>query len=109
MSLFGKILVLILILSTKLMAEENSVIEIHIKDHKFSKENLEVKANEKFKIKVFNDDSSSEEFESKSMITEKFIGPKKSLTITLGPLKPGVYEYSGDFHKSTAKGILTAK
>lgn len=104
-----KFLILALVLSTSLMAQDISVIELRIKDHKFNKEQLEVKANEKFKIKVFNDDASSEEFESKTMIVEKFIGPKKSLVITLGPLKPGTYEYFGDFHKSSAKGILIAK
>ncbi len=103
-----KLVLLGLLFSTSLFAEDK-IIELRIKDHKFNIEKLEVKANEKFKIKVFNDDASSEEFESKTMIVEKFIGPKKSLVITLGPLKPGTYEYFGDFHPSTAKGVLTAK
>jgi DNA polymerase III delta subunit len=103
-----KLILLGLLFSTNLFADDK-IIELRIKDHKFNIEKLEVKANEKFKIKVFNDDASSEEFESKTMIVEKFIGPKKSLVITLGPLKPGTYEYFGDFHQSTAKGVLTAK
>ena len=90
-------------------AEDTMVIELKIKNHKFDKEVLSVPANVKFKIKVTNEDANSEEFESRAMVVEKFIGPKKSMTITLGPLKPGSYDYFGDFHPSTAKGTLTAK
>jgi plastocyanin len=82
---------------------------LRIKNHKFNIEKIEVPAGKKFKIKVINEDSTSEEFESNSMIVEKFLGPKRSLTVTLGPLKPGTYEYFGEFHMKTAKGIVIAK
>lgn len=88
---------------------EDDLIEIHIKNHAFVPDKILVKANERFKIKVTNEDSTSEEFESKTMIVEKFLAPKRSITITLGPLKPGNYEFFGDFHPQSAKGTLTAK
>ena len=88
---------------------EDAVIEISIKDHKFSNEKITVKANQPFKIRVRNEDPTSEEFESKSMIIEKFLGPKRTLTLNLGPLKPGTYEFFGDFHQDTAKGIVIAE
>lgn len=90
-------------------ADEMKLYELKIKNHKFDKETLTVEANKKFKLKIINDDPSSEEFESLSMIVEKFIGPKRSITVTIGPLKPGTYDYFGEFHASTCKGILTAK
>ena len=91
------------------MADELKLYELRIKNHKFDNEALQVPANQKFKLKIINEDPSSEEFESLSMIVEKFIGPKKSITVTIGPLKPGVYDYFGEFHASTCKGKLTAK
>ena len=90
-------------------AQDMKIIELHIKNHKYDIEKIEVEANKKFKLKIYNDDPSSEEFESRSMVVEKFIGPKKSITITIGPLKPGTYDYFADFHPSTGKGILIAK
>jgi hypothetical protein len=104
-----KFFLALIVLSNVAMAEDLKVIELHIKDHKYDLEKIEVEANKKFKLKIYNDDSSSEEFESRSMVVEKFIGPKKSIIITLGPLKPGTYDYFADFHKSTGKGVLTAK
>lgn len=88
---------------------EDGILELRIKDHKYYPEQLEVKSGERFKIRVTNEDSTSEEFESKTMVIEKFIGPKRSIVITLGPLKPGSYDFFGCFHPSTAKGQITAK
>lgn len=85
------------------------VQELRIKGHKYYPDYLEVKAGERFKIKVTNEDPTSEEFESKSMIIEKFIGPQRSITITLGPLKPGSYDFFGCFHPQTANGKIVAK
>lgn len=104
-----KYILIALIFSTKVMAEEMPYFELRIKNHKFNIEKIEVPAGKKFKIKVINEDPTSEEFESNSMIVEKFLGPKRSLTVTLGPLKPGTYEYFGEFHMKTAKGIVIAK
>lgn len=101
--------VLFLLTINTLMADELPLVELRIKDHKFNLERIEVKANQRIKFRVYNDDSMSEEFESRSLIVEKFIGPKKSLTFILGPFKPGTYEYFGDFHPTTAKGILVVK
>ncbi len=104
-----KYFLLALIFSTNVMAEDMPYFELRIKNHKFNIEKIEVPAGKKFKIKVINEDPTSEEFESNSMIVEKFLGPKRSLTGTLGPLKPGTYEYFGEFHMKTAKGIVIAK
>lgn len=88
---------------------DDKIPELVIKDHKYFPETLEVKANERFKVKVTNMDSTSEEFESRSLIIEKFIGPKRSIVVTLGPLKPGTYDFFGCFHPQTAKGKIIAK
>jgi len=90
-------------------ASTREPLELRIKNHRYSPEILEVKAGERFKIRVYNDDPTSEEFESKSMIIEKFIGPQRSILITLGPLKPGTYDFFGCFHPQTAKGKVLVK
>lgn len=112
MNCLTRIITLLLVLNFNqtLIAEEGeSILELHIKDHVYTPNVLEVKAGERFKIRVFNDDPTSEEFESKAMIIEKFIGPKRSIVITLGPLKPGTYDFFGCFHPQTAKGQIIAK
>ncbi len=90
-------------------AAEETIPLLTIKDHQFTPSTLKVKAGERFKIKVKNDDATSEEFESKTIIVEKFIAPKQTITLTLGPLKAGEYEFFGDLHPATAKGRLTAE
>lgn len=104
-----KFILALVLMGNVAIADELKLYELKIKNHKFSTEKLVVEANKKFKLKIINEDPSSEEFESLSMIVEKFIGPKKSITVTIGPLKPGNYDYFGEFHASTCKGILTAK
>lgn len=95
--------------SASIAYAEDGVLELRIRNHQYTPELLEVKAGERFKIRVHNDDPTSEEFESKSMIIEKFIGPKRSILITLGPLKPGTYDFFGCFHPKTAKGQIIAR
>ncbi|WP_448208112.1 cupredoxin domain-containing protein [Azospirillum sp. sgz302134] len=84
-------------------------VTIIIKDHVFQPSEVTVPANQKVTLVVDNQDPSSEEFESKSMKIEKIIGPNKQARITVGPLKPGQYDFFGEFHEKTAKGVLTAK
>jgi hypothetical protein len=99
----------LMLLTNIALADEIPMFELRIKDHKFNNPALVVPANQKFKLKIINEDPSSEEFESASMTVEKFIGPKKTISITLGPLKPGTYDYFGEFHRATCTGKLTAK
>ena len=80
-----------------------------LKDHRFTPAEIEVPAGQKFKLIVKNDDSSPEEFESKSLKREKIVPAKKQITVPIGPLEPGSYEFVGEFHAATAKGRLIAK
>lgn len=104
-----KLICLYLLIQSFCYADDLQVIELRVENHKFNIEHLELKANQKYKFKVYNADSTSEEFESKSMVVEKFIGPKKTINFILGPFRPGSYEYFGCFHPSTAKGIVLIK
>ena len=82
---------------------------ITIKDHKFTPTELKVPANQRVEITVINDDATPEEFESKPMKVEKVIPGKSKGVVRIGPLKPGRYTFVGEFHESTAKGVVIAE
>jgi plastocyanin len=82
---------------------------IVIKDHRMNPAELQVPAGQKIKVIVDNQDATPEEFESHTLNREKIISGNSKVTIFLGPLKPGTYEYFGDFNQATAQGKITAK
>jgi len=85
------------------------VIELSISGHKFTSADVTVPANQKFQIKVTNNDPSPAEFESHDLKVEKIVVPGGTVTVTAGPLKPGTYEFVDDYHPDDAKGTVTAK
>ena len=80
-----------------------------IKNHLFEPAELKVPANQKIKLIVHNQDNSAEEFESKSLKREKVIAAGTKTTILIGPLKPGKYDFFGEFNPATAKGVVIAE
>jgi plastocyanin len=80
-----------------------------IKDHRFDPAELKVPAGERIKLLVHNQDRTAEEFESKSMNREKLVPAGGKVTIFLGPLKPGRYEFVGEYHEDVAKGVVIAE
>ena len=80
-----------------------------IKGHRFSPPAVRVKANTKIKLVVVNEDATAEEFESFSLNREKVIRAGQTATIFLPPLKPGRYDFFGEFHPDTAKGTVIAE
>jgi hypothetical protein len=50
-----------------------------------------------------------EEFESSKLHREKVVPGGKEITIIIGPLKPGRYEFVGDFNRATAHGAIIVK
>ncbi|PCJ34969.1 MAG: hypothetical protein COA99_14195 [Moraxellaceae bacterium] len=88
---------------------ETPVFELIIKDHLFFPSELTIPANQKIKLFVVNKDDTAEEFESHEMNREKVIPGNSKAMLYIGPLKPGRYPFSGEFHPRTAKGIVIAK
>ena len=89
------------------MADEIPVIRI--KEHRFSPPELRIPVGKKIKILVNNEDAEPEEFESYELRREKFVSGHSAIVLYVGPLKPGVYKYFGDFHPQTAQGRLIAE
>ncbi len=80
-----------------------------IKNHVFEPAELKVPANQKIKLTVHNQDNSAEEFESKSLKREKVIAAGSKASFVIGPLKPGKYDFFGEFNPATAKGVVIAE
>jgi len=91
------------------MTVEEGVYELRIKDHIFTPDELRVPAGEKFKIVVYNDDPTPEEFESDDFRREKIIAGNSKATINVGPLEPGKYHFFGEFNLDKANGYLYAE
>lgn len=80
-----------------------------IKEHRFVPPELTVPAGKRLRLMIDNQDSTPEEFESHSLRVEKVVPGRSKAGVSVGPLKPGAYEFVGEFHESTAKGTLYAK
>ena len=103
-------LLLLLPLATAVAADtEPPTFQIAISEHKFEPAELEVPANVKIKLVIENRDASPEEFESYELNREKIVPGKGTITVFVGPLKPGKYPFFGEFHQDTAQGALIAK
>ena len=100
---------LILILISNFCLAKARVVEISIKNHEFSPNIITIKAGERLKLKVKNLDKTVEEFESFSLKREKIIPPGATARISIGPLKPGEYNFFGEFNADTAKGKIIVK
>ncbi len=101
------VLVTSILTAAPAIAEETYVIVI--KDHRMNPSELQVPAGQKIRVTVDNQDATPEEFESHILNREKIVPGNSKATIFIGPLKPGTYEYFGDFNQATAQGRITAK
>ena len=83
-------------------------IVLTIKDGKFMPSELSVPAGQKLTLLVRNEDKSTSEFESTDLHREKIVGAGQQITVFVGPLDPGRYEFFDDFHPND-RGHLVAK
>jgi hypothetical protein len=104
----NKLLLIILFAATNTMAA-TPVFEIEIRDHLFIPAELTVPADKKIKLIVYNRDPTPEEFESYELNREKVIMGSSKAIIFIGPLKPGVYPFFGEFNPKTAQGKVIAE
>lgn len=83
-------------------------IVIAIKDHHFIPNEVLVPAGQKLKLIVKNEDATTSEFESVDFHREKVVQSGREITVFVGPLDPGSYEFFDDFHPET-RGHLVVK
>ena len=101
-------LALILGMITGATAQEPAYTLV-IKDHRFQPTEIEIPAGQKIALLVKNNDTTPEEFESIELRREKVVAGGDQITVYIGPLKPGKYEFFGDFNPTTARGHIIAK
>jgi plastocyanin len=80
-----------------------------LKDHKFDPQQLVVPAGKKFTLTVKNLDATPSEFESNDLDREKVVKAGAEITVFLGPLDAGTYNFFDDFHRDTTTGTLKAQ
>jgi plastocyanin len=79
-----------------------------IENHAFSPQEIKVPAGQKLRLLVVNKDATPAAFESKPSSREKIIAGKSSVTILIGPLKPGRYPFVEEYHEKEAgaQGVI---
>jgi len=88
---------------------EEGAYTLTIKDHRFTPTEIEIPAGKKISLTVKNLDATPEEFESTELHREKVVTGGQDITVYIGPLRPGRYEFFGDFNPQTARGHIVAK
>jgi hypothetical protein len=100
---------LLLMASGMVGAADDTEYTIVIKNHRFEPSEIIVPAGKKVTLIVHNQDPTPEEFESHSLKREKVIAGGGKVSIFIGPLKPGRYEFVGEYNEKTARGAVIAK
>ncbi|MFA6265839.1 MAG: cupredoxin domain-containing protein [Pseudolabrys sp.] len=108
-TLFASAAIAALVALAPAAAQAADDFTLTIKDNKFSPTELKVPANKRVTITVVNSDPTPEEFESSVLKVEKIIPGNAKATVRIGPLKPGRYDFVGEFHEDTAKGVVIAE
>jgi hypothetical protein len=80
-----------------------------IKDRQFTPVEIVIPAGKKISLVVKNLDATPSEFESTDLNREKVVGASGTITVFIGPLRPGSYDFFDDFHPETPHGHIVAK
>lgn len=99
----------LLVAASGAFATDAPEVPIVIKNNRFEPAEVKVPANQRVKLIVHNQDASPEEFESRQLSREKIVPAGAKVSIFIGPLKPGRYEFWGEYHDATAKGVVIAE
>ena len=81
---------------------------IQMKDNQFIPNQVHIPAGTKVELVIRNDNKTPSEFESSQFHREKIVAPGQEITVFVGPLDPGSYEFFDDFHPQT-RGQLIVK
>ena len=98
---------LVLVLGAAALADDPS-FSIVLKNNQFVPSEVQIPAGVKVKLVVRNDNPVASEFESTQFHREKVVQAGQEITVFVGPLDPGSYEFFDDFHPET-RGHLVVK
>ncbi len=77
-----------------------------IKDHHFQPSVLTIPSGKKVKLVVNNQDGLPVEFESTDLSREVIVAGHGEVTIFVGPLEPGTYQFFNDFNHDMQGSIV---
>jgi hypothetical protein len=80
-----------------------------ITNHRFQPAEITIPSGKKVRLMIENRDATPEEFDSYALNREKVVAGNGSAMIYIGPLEPGRYPFSGEFHADTAQGVIVAQ
>jgi hypothetical protein len=104
------VLATLLAMTPPVAGAEPVTLELTIKDHRFEPAELKVPAGQPFIIRIANLDPTAEEFDSSSLKVEKVVaGHGEGIVRKNHGLDAGRYEFIGEYHEDTAKGVLIAE
>ncbi len=89
------------------LSAEPQVI-ISIKDHQFVPSDVPTPAGVKVELIIKNEQAMTAEFESSALHREKIVQAGRQISVFVGPLDPGAYEFFDDFNRAT-RGRLMVK
>ena len=101
--------VLVLFASGQATRAEDPSFSLTLKDHRFTPAELTIPANVRVRLAVKNLDPTPAEFESDDFKAEKVIPAGREISLTIGPLKPGTYEFHDEYHEKELKSRLIVK
>jgi plastocyanin len=81
-------------------------VTITIRDHAFVPAEVKLPAGAKVELSIRNEQPTPAEFESASLHREKVVAPGGAISVYVGPLSPGRYEFFDDFHPATRGFIV---
>ena len=103
------IVVLGLCLGRTASPEEPVSIDVTLKDHRFSPSEIHVATGKPTVLRIRNEDTTAEEFNSSALKVEKIVAAGASVTVRLRPLGPGRFPFMGEFHPDTAQGVVISE
>src|SRR2546430_379239 len=89
-------------------AADPGPIAITIKDHAFVPAEVKIPAGAKVELTIRNEQAVPAEFESASLHREKVVSPGSAISVYVGPLERGRYEFFDDFHPAT-RGVVVVE
>ncbi|MGA9855055.1 MAG: cupredoxin domain-containing protein [Gammaproteobacteria bacterium] len=100
---------LLMLSASKLAYAKTPMAELQIQDQQFTVQELSLPADTKVKLVIHNQDSLPAEFESYDLSREVVVPGHSSVTVYIGPLSPGRYNFFNDFyHAAQGWVVVTA-
>lgn len=90
-------------------ADDEVLPVIRFHDGTFEPDELVVKAQTPFRLRVVNATQEAIEFESFELNRERVVLPGAEIVVYLPALDPGSYKFFDDFHHGAGEGTITAK